>query len=160
MNSPTITASATAPTLRPPHTRWPAIGVIGVVATAVCMTGAGAASASSPNHTLRLSATQTSDTIVDGVDVATDQDSQNGKTTGYDVTSCVIDVTTHLASCDVAVARSGGVLFGHATTDVRTGKGHGRITGGLRSFSGARGTIGVAPGSGPNVSMITISYHV
>ena len=58
------------------------------------------------------------------------------------------------------MARAGGVLFGHATIDVRTGQGHGRITGGLRSFSGARGTINAAPGSSPDVSMITITYHV
>jgi hypothetical protein len=140
--------------------RWATVGAIGGVAAALCLTGVGAASASTSNHTLRITATQTSDTIVNGADVATDRDEQQGRTTGYDVTSCLVDVRTHLAHCDVALARPNGVLYGHATIDVRTGTGHGRITGGLRSLSGAHGTISVAPGSSPDVSMITISYQV
>jgi hypothetical protein len=152
--------TSNAPVTRSPRARLAAVGVVGVVATAVCATGVTAASAGGTSHTLRIAATQTSDTIVNGTDVATDRDDQNGKTTGYDVTSCLVDPTTHLANCAVALARPGGVLFGHATVDVQTGNGHGRITGGLRSFSGASGTISVAPGPKPNVSMITITYHV
>jgi hypothetical protein len=155
-----IARPSTAPVTRTPRTRWAAAGVVGAVATAVCAAGVTAASAGGPTHTFRIAATQTSDTILNGVDVATDQDRQNGKTTGYDVTSCLVDTTTHLANCDVALARSGGVLYGHSTVDVRTGRGSGRITGGLRSFSGAHGTISVTPGPSPDVSMITISYRV
>ncbi|HSP38602.1 MAG TPA: hypothetical protein VLR26_12695 [Frankiaceae bacterium] len=156
-STPTTT---TAPTARPALPRWATIGAISGVATALCLTGVGAASASTSNHTIRITATQTSDTIVNGADVATDRDEQQGRTTGYDVSSCLVDVTTHLANCDVALARPNGVMYGHSTVDARTGIGHGRITGGLRSLSGARGTISVAPASAPNVSMITITYHV
>lgn len=135
-----------------------ALGV-GVAAVAVGTGGVSAASASSPSHTLHLTTTQLKDVIVGGTDIATDQDTQNGATTGYDVTSCLVNPQTHLAVCDVALARQKGLLYGHATINVTNGKGSGVVTGGTRAFKGACGTVTVEPGAQPNSSKVTIVYH-
>lgn len=105
---------------------------------------AGAASAAAPTHTLTLVTHQLQDTMVKGVDVATDKDLQHGAVTGYDVTSCRVDIVSHIARCDVAIARSGGVLIGRAHVNVETGIGGGTVTGGTRQFHGATGTITIA----------------
>jgi hypothetical protein len=133
--------------------------VLGTAAVVAGAAGVSAAPAAPTTHTLRLTTAQIKDVIVKGVDVATDSDMQKGKTTGYDVTSCVIDSNTHKASCTVAVARSKGLIVGRAVVNVLTGKGSGKVTGGTRSFKGARGTITVAPGSSANTSKITLRYH-
>jgi hypothetical protein len=132
---------------------------IGVAAVAVGTGALSAASAAPTSHTLRLTTTQVKDVIVGGTDVATDRDAQNGATTGYDVTSCLVNPQTHLAVCDVAVARQQGVIYGHATINVTNGTGSGEVTGGARAFKGACGTIAVEPGSQPNSSKITIVYR-
>jgi hypothetical protein len=112
--------------------------------TAITLVGAGTASAQAPVHTFTVVTHQLQDKIVNGVDVATDKDLQHGSATGYDVTSCRVDIATHIARCDVALARAGGLLFGHAHLNVDTGHGGGTITGGTRRFQGATGSIAVA----------------
>ena len=102
------------------------------------------ASAHATRHTLTMTSKQLQDRIVGGVDVATDKDIQHGAVTGYDVTSCRIDTRTHLAHCDVAVARSNGVLLGRVSVHLNTGRGNGTVLGGTRAFHGATGTISVA----------------
>lgn len=134
-----------------------AIAAAGAVTAATV--GAGAASASTGTHTLRMTASQIKDVVINNVDIATDRDVQNGKTTGYDVTSCVMNFQTHTATCDVAVARRAGLLYGHITVNVSTGKGSGKVTGGTRGFKGATGTISSAAGSSPSAINVTIVYH-
>ena len=102
------------------------------------------ASAHTTRHTLTISSRQLQDRIVRGVDVATDKDVQHGTVTGYDVTSCRVNTRTHTTRCDVAVARSGGVMLGRASVNLNTGRGSGTVLGGTRAFHGATGTISVA----------------
>lgn len=124
------------------------------ISTAAATTGHGT------SHTMRFVATQIKDVMVHDQDVATDKNTHSGKTVGYDVTSCAIDISTHVATCSVAVARAQGMLYGNAKVNVDTGKGSGTVTGGLGSFHGATGTITVNPGSSPNSNKITINYQV
>lgn len=100
-----------------------------------------AASAAAPMHSFTVVNHQLQDTIVNGVDIATDKDLQHGSVTGYDVTSCRVDIATHVARCDVALARTGGVLIGRAHVNIDTGHGSGVVTGGTRQFQGATGTF-------------------
>ena len=128
------------------------------VAAGVAASGFGAADAATVRHTLRLTAVQISDVMVRGVDVATDRDMQHGKVTGYDVTSCRIHLSTRTATCQVAVARAGGMIVGRARINLATGAGHGVITGGTGTFSGARGTISTRA-TGPATTRVTLVYH-
>jgi hypothetical protein len=105
---------------------------------------AGTAQAAAPTHTFTIVNHQLQDVLVNGVDIASDKDLQHGSVTGYDVTSCRVDITTHVARCDVALARSGGILIGHARVNLDTGHGGGIVTGGTRQFQGATGTFAIA----------------
>ena len=121
---------------------------------------ASAAAAGSPTHTLQMTSVQTADAVIGGVDVASDRDVHNGKTVGFDATSCVIDQKMFRAVCDVAVARSRGMLYGHVSINLKTRKGSGMVTGGTGAFKGSVGTISVAPGPNPSSPQITIVYRV
>lgn len=136
------------------------LGAVTIGVGAIALSAASASVGAPTMHTLRVTTTQLRDVLVHQADIATDVDRQGGTTTGYDVTSCRVSTRTHLASCDVALARAGGVIYGHATVSVVTGQGSGKVTGGARGFTGAKGTITIAPGSAANTSKITISYHV
>jgi hypothetical protein len=131
----------------------------GAGALAAGALGASGASAGSASHTLKMSSLQIKDVMVNGVDVAADRDVQGGKTTGFDATSCLINPKTFTATCDVALARADGMLYGHAVINVQTGKGSGTVTGGTRAYKGSTGTISVAPGPNPNSPQITIVYR-
>jgi hypothetical protein len=74
------------------------------------------------------------------------------------VTSCRIHLTTRVADCQAAIARAGGMIFGHAKVDLATGAGHGVITGGTGKFKGVRGTI-VTQASSPTSTKVTLVYH-
>jgi len=104
---------------------------------------AGTTPAAAPTHTFTIVNHQLQDAIVHGVDIAADKDLQQGSVTGYDVTACRVDITTHIARCDVALARTGGVLIGRAHVNVDTGLGSGTVTGGTRQFQGATGTFAI-----------------
>jgi hypothetical protein len=106
----------------------------------------GAASAHAVTHTMTFRTPQIQDRIVNGIDVATDKNVQNGTVVGYDVTSCAVNVDTHIARCDVALARAAGLMYARARVNVVTNKGAGTVTGGTRRFAGASGTITVAGG--------------
>ncbi|MBV9485037.1 MAG: hypothetical protein JO246_03175 [Frankiaceae bacterium] len=131
----------------------------GVIAAVTGTLGIATATPERAHHTIRLTSVQLRDTIIKGVDVATDRDVSHGQTVGYDVTSCQVDPASHTAKCDVAMARSDGMLRGRATIDVNTGTGTGRITGGTRTYQGVSGSLSVAPGASQGRVKITISYH-
>jgi hypothetical protein len=103
----------------------------------------GAASAHTTTHTLSFRSHQIADRIINDTDLAASKELQNGNVTGYDLTRCKVDVVTHRAHCDVAIARAAGMLFGRAHVNVDTGKGSGTVTGGTGRFAGATGTITV-----------------
>jgi len=132
------------------------------LAVAGTVTGIGVASASgaATTHTMQFVGSQIKDVMANDKDVATDKNTQNGKTVGYDVTSCAINITTHVATCTVAVARAQGILVGKAKVNVDTGKGSGTVTGGTGGFHGATGTMTINPGSSQNSNKITITYQV
>ncbi len=148
-------------TPRSPHARRALVlTVLGAATLAAGSTGVRAAAASPRTHTLHLTTTQLNDVLVKDADIASDEDRQDGSVTGYDVTSCLVNTRTHLASCDVALARAAGLIYGHVTVNVLTGRGSGRVTGGARGFADVEGRITVAPGVVANTSQITIRYHL
>ena len=106
----------------------------------------GPASAHAVTHTMTFRTPQIQDRIINDVDVATDKNVHDGKVVGYDVTSCAVNVSTHIARCDVALARAAGVMYAHAHVNVTTNQGAGTVTGGTRHFAGATGTITVGGG--------------
>ena len=124
-----------------------------LAATAVALSAQGPAGAQAPTHTLTFTSVQLQDRIVHDVDVATDKDLQHGTVTGYDVTSCRVNVTTHIARCDVAIARAAGLLYAHAAINLNSGDGSGVVTGGTRRFAGATGTVTVSSGPNPRVTI-------
>ncbi len=132
--------------------------VVLVGAAVAAVAGTQAASAAGKSTTLRLTSTQIKDSIVQGVDIAASRDAQAGKTAGYDVTSCTVDPRTHLAACDFALARPGGLIIGRVKVDVTTGRGSGVVTGGTRRLAGAHGTVTVAPGA-QGSSVITLTFR-
>jgi hypothetical protein len=129
------------------------------VAAGITVAAAATGNTSATTHTMRFVGTQINDVISNDVDVATDKNTWKGKTTGYDVTSCAIDIHTHVAACKVAVARAGGILYGRAKVNVDTGRGSGTVTGGSGRFHGATGTMTISPGSNENSNKITITYQ-
>ena len=106
----------------------------------------GPASAHAVTHTMAFRSPQIADRQIGKSDVAADKNVSNGKVVGYDVTSCRIDLQTHIARCDVALARAAGLMYAHAHVNVDSGQGGGTVTGGTRRFAGATGTVSVANG--------------
>jgi hypothetical protein len=125
------------------------------VSAAVASTGG----TSATSHTMRFVANQLQDVMSHQKDVATDKNATNGNTVGYDVTSCAVDIHTHVATCTVAVARAKGILYGRAKVNVDTGRGSGTVTGGLGGFKGATGSVTISPGPNQNSNKITINYQ-
>lgn len=136
------------------------LAVAGAAAGVGVATAATAASRAGTTHTIQFVGDQLKDVMVNDTDVATDKDTHNGKTVGYDVTSCTINITTHKGTCSYAVARAQGVLYGTAHLDLDTGTGSGTVNGGTKSFQGATGTITISQGASQNASKITIKYQV
>lgn len=137
-----------------------AVATLAAVGTAAGAGVASAANSAATTHTMQFVATQIKDVMVNNTDVATDKNAQGGKIVGYDLTSCTINITTHMGNCSYAVARAQGVLYGTAKVNVDTGKGSGTVSGGTKSFNGARGTITINPGSSQNTTKITVNYQV
>lgn len=106
----------------------------------------GSASAHAAVHTMTFRTPQIQDRHVGDTDVATDKNVHAGKVVGYDVTSCKVNVQTHIARCDVALARAAGLMYARAHVNVETGHGAGTVTGGTRHFTGASGTVSVDGG--------------
>ena len=106
----------------------------------------GPASAHAVTHTMTFRTPQLQDRQVGDTDVATDKNVHNGNVVGYDVTSCRINVQTHIGRCDVALARAAGLMYAHVHVNVVTGHGAGTVTGGTRGFAGASGTVAVSGG--------------
>lgn len=131
-----------------------------VVAAGISVAAASTGSASTTSHTMRFVGTQLKDVQAGYTDIATDKNTSKGKTVGYDVTSCVINIKTHVATCKVALARPQGILNGRAKVNVDTGKGSGTVTGGSGGFHGATGTMTIEPGPDQNSNKITINYQV
>jgi len=131
-----------------------------VVAAGISVAAASTGSASATSHTMRFVGAQIQDVMAHDKDVATDKDTTKGETVGYDVTSCAVDIQTHVATCTVAVARAKGILYGRAKVNVDTGKGTGTVTGGLGGYKGATGSVTISPGPNQNSTKITITYQV
>jgi hypothetical protein len=143
MNRTTLLASGAALTL-----------VAGTTFAAV-----GVASASGKTHTLVLHGTTLSThEIGKSHEVEANTLRKGGKIVGYSTDSCDFGGTKD--KCAVTYALEGGDLLGHVTFPITSGQSStatGKITGGLGSFTGARGTIKVQTG-GPNAGTITLKY--
>ena len=111
------------------------------------------------HHTLRLTAAPLGELQSGNHDITAGSDTQSGKATGFDASTCVVNVVTHSASCDAAVARAHGLIYAHVTVSLSTGQGHGTVTGGTRAYRRAAGTVTVAPGSAQNTIRITLVYQ-
>src|SRR5689334_3360082 len=93
--------------------RGAAIAVMasGAVASAVSL---GAAAPASATHTLKMVTSQIADRQIGYYDVAANRDIHKGKTVGFDTTSCLINITTHVAKCEISVSRADGTFRGRA----------------------------------------------
>ena len=127
----------------------------GAVAGAV---GLGSAAPASATHTLKLTTVQIADKQVGYYDIAANKDIQNGKVVGFDTTSCLININTHVAKCEISVSRADGTFRGRATLNLDNGTGTGVITGGTRTFHGATGTLTAKPLS-QTKTLVTVVYH-
>lgn len=107
----------------------------------------GPASAHAVTHTMTFRTPQIQDKQIGDIDVATDKNVHAGKVVGYDVTSCLVNVTTHIARCDVALTRAAGLMYAHVHVNVLNGVGAGTVTGGTRHFAGATGTVSASGGT-------------
>ena len=129
------------------RSRWAGSVALGVGVAGACAgiaLSADGAAAQTTSHRMRMTTRQIQDRLINGVDVATDKDLHDGVVTGYDVTSCRVSPQNHLAVCDVAIARAGGLLYVHTKVDVNTGRGTGAVTGGTRHFRDASGSVSIA----------------
>jgi hypothetical protein len=142
------------------------ISRIGVVAAAAALTAAGlglssasAGTTQAHSTTLRFTSVQQQALQNGANEVTSGKDVHDGTVSGFDATTCVANIQTHTASCDAAVARMNGVLYGHVVVSLSTGTGSGRVTGGSGAYKGATGTISVAPGSAPGTIRIAITYR-
>jgi hypothetical protein len=119
-------------------------GAAALATTAAGLGLEGPASAHAVTHTMTFTNRQITDKVINDVDLATDRNLQHGTLVGYDVTSCRIDLDTHVAHCAVALTRRAGLMYARAHINVDTGRGAGIVTGGTGRFAGATGTITVA----------------
>jgi hypothetical protein len=106
---------------------------------------AGSAIAAGGSHTLKLRGTILQQKEL-GPSHAVEVDTLRhaGKKVGYTTDSCFFGGQNDV--CTVTFALKTGVLYGHVTFPITTGTSpvaKGRITGGLGSYSGAKGTIRV-----------------
>jgi hypothetical protein len=137
--------------------------LLSVGATAVIVVGGivvgGTALAAASSHTLHLTTTRlqfvnTSKTTF----VQTEAVDKSGKKIGYETISC--NDGGNQVLCSVSFATGTGMLLGHLTipiTSTESTSVSGKITGGLGSFSGDRGTIkGTITGKH---STYTVKYH-
>lgn len=120
---------------------------------------AGSALATGSSHTLHLTTTRlqfvnTSKTTF----VETDSVFKSAKKVGYETISC--NDGGHQIICSLSFALENGMLLGHLTIPITSGESTsvtGKITGGLGSFTGDKGTVkGVITGKH---SSFTVKYH-
>jgi hypothetical protein len=121
---------------------------IAAVGLAAASSGAGAfvlpavASASSSVHTLTFTAVQQKSVNFSATTSANADNDLNsaGKIVGFDVLYIVFNPKTETALGHVTLDTAGGLLYG--TVAFNSGPtGHGTVTGGTESFTGATGTI-------------------
>jgi hypothetical protein len=134
------------------------VGAAAVIVVGGIVVG-GTALAAASSHTLHLTTTRlqfvnTSKTTF----VQTEAVDKSGKKIGYETISC--NDGGNQVLCSVSFATGTGMLLGHLTipiTSTESTSVSGKITGGLGSFSGDRGTIkGTITGKH---STYTVKYH-
>lgn len=118
----------------------------------------GSAAPASGTHTLRFTTVQIGDHISGDYDIAANKDVQNGKVAGYDVTDCLVNFHTHVANCEITLARPEGMMRGTVTLNLDSGTGTGVITGGTRAYRGVTGTI-AAKSLSQRKTAVTLTYH-
>jgi hypothetical protein len=118
-----------------------------LAATGLLATGLGgasalnSASASAPVHTWKFVAVQTASHSLGKVTFGgTDKNRSQGELVGYDTISGRFHVRTRTVDIDFALARKGGLMFGHVT-GTQAGVFAGRVTGGTGRYMGATGTV-------------------
>ncbi|MBE7195609.1 MAG: hypothetical protein INR66_24420 [Gordonia polyisoprenivorans] len=137
--------------------------VAGLASASFAVGGAGVALASSSaaSHTLKFTSVQTAQHSIGKYGFAdSDKDVANGKVIGYDVVNGTYNPKTSTITVDVAASLSGGILYGHGTGSLKTGKFKGKVTGGTGIFKGAEGTItGQATGKHGQDEHLVVVYH-
>jgi hypothetical protein len=131
-----------------------AIAAGGAVAGAV---GFSAAAPAKSQHTLKFTTVQIADKQIGDYDVAANKETAGGKVVGFDSTSCLIDVHTHVAKCAISASRADGTFRGTVALSLDSGTGTGKLTGGTRAYRGATGTI-TAKAISQSKTVVTISY--
>jgi hypothetical protein len=135
---------------------------LGVGAAATILAGgaivADSALAAGATHTIKVSATVLKTVEPsNATSVETDRLTRAGKTVGFETQSCNV---SQGEKCAVTFALKNGILLGSTTSSITTsshGTFKGKITGGLGSYTGDKGTI---KGSVDGIrATLTITYH-
>jgi hypothetical protein len=85
---------------------------------------------------------------------------QHGHTIGYSTSTCALDVSTRVITCDVAASFLPGILDVHAHINTTNGAVHGTVTGGTGTYRHATGTVTGQPStSQPGDIDLTIVYR-
>jgi hypothetical protein len=132
-----------------------AAGALGAAAI-VFATGTGDASATPRFQTQTFQAQATAQPVTAGTGfVIADQDVAGSTVIGHDVVSCTVESAG--ASCDVAFAQTGGLLYAHLTIRDADGSLAGIVTGGTDRFRHAHGTL-TGTTLSPTDVQITLHY--
>jgi hypothetical protein len=118
-----------------------------LAATGLLATGLGgasalnSASATAPVHTWKFVAIQTgSHSLGKFTFAGTDKDRTKGKVVGFDTITGRFHVRTRTVDIDFALARKGGLMFGHVV-GTEAGEFTGTVRGGTGRYKGATGTV-------------------
>lgn len=130
-----------------------------IVSTTGALAMPAVASAHSATTTLKFTAVQNSKTSFSKTE-AGEQDTDvnsTGKTIGYDMLHATV-TSASTAALSVAIDLSGGILYGTATVNPKTGVlTHAKVTGGTGSFTGATGTFATKAITGKKTA-VTVTY--
>lgn len=134
-------------------------GAVGLATLATTFATLAPANAMAKTHTLQFTVRTLVSQNAGNKLVETDRVIVAGKSVGFTANNCVFDFAKGQAVCDVAVALPSGILYAHVTVNAQTGASQGIITGGTRTYKGAKGvTVGIV-GSRPSDTRITVVYH-
>lgn len=138
------------------HRRMTIIGASAIAFIPLLLAGTADASATTRLQTQTFDAQATAQLTTSATTfIVADQDVSGTVTLGHDVLNCVLGSTG--ATCDVAFAQAGGMLYAHLTISDADHTLAGFVTGGTDHFRHARGSL-TGRSLSPTDVQITLHY--